>query len=217
MASAMSRRLLARRGAARAANRSDTYAGPAAGRYGLLLATVAAGLLAGCAQDSGAGVIDQGYVSGDGSVTQWALQDRADPVVVAGVDFAGNAVSTQDWPGDVIVLNTWYAACGPCRAEAPDLVALATDRAGDGVRVLGINTQDAAGAARAFESRFAVPYPSIEDSSATAIADLSQYVAIKAVPTTVVLDKDHRPAARILGQADPSTLGAIIDDILAEP
>ncbi len=180
-------------------------------------ALLALGLLAGCAQESGAGdVVDQGFVSGDGSTQQWAPGDRKDPVVVEGEDFAGNAVSTADWAGDVVVLNTWYAGCAPCRSEAPGLVALATERAADGVRLLGINTQDDAGAAQAFERTFEVPYPSVADASGQVVARLSGVVPLQAVPTTVVLDRDHRPAARIIGEADPSTLGAIVDEILAE-
>jgi thiol-disulfide isomerase/thioredoxin len=179
----------------------------------LLLALL---LLAGCAQESGAGAVDPGFVSGDGSVQQWDVGDREDPVVVSGTDFEGNAVSTQDWAGDVVVINTWYAGCAPCRSEAPTLVALATDRADDGVHVLGINTQDDAGAAQAFERTFAVPYPSLEDSSGTVVAALTGVVPLQAVPTTVVLDREHRPAARIVGEAEASTLKAVVEQVLDE-
>ena len=181
----------------------------------LLVAALA--LLGGCAQGSGAGdVVGQGYVSGDGSVRQWDRAEREAAVTVAGTDVAGDPVSTADWAGDVVVVNTWYAGCAPCRAEAPDLVALATERAGDGVRVLGINTQDDAGAARAFERTFAVPYPSIADADGRVVAQLSGVVALQAVPTTVILDRDHRPAARIIGRAEASTLNALVDEVLAE-
>ncbi len=184
----------------------------AAGAVALLVA------LGGCAQDSGAGeaVVGQGYVSGDGSVRQWERSERAEPVTIEGTDFAGKPVSTADWAGDVVVVNTWYASCAPCRKEAPGLVELATDREADGVRVLGINTQDDAGAAHAFERTFGVPYPSIADADGKVIARLSGVVPLQAVPTTVILDREHRPAARVVGEADPSTLKALIDEVLAE-
>ncbi|GAB2451352.1 hypothetical protein GCM10007967_01710 [Xylanimonas ulmi] len=146
---------------------------------------------------------------------QWDADDRGDPVTIEGADFDGQPVSTTDWAGDVVVVNTWYAGCAPCRAEAPGLVELATERAADGVRVLGINTQDDAGAAQAFERTFAVPYPSIADASGQVIARLSGVVALQAVPTTVVLDAEHRVAARVIGKADPSTLQALVDDVLS--
>lgn len=49
--------------------------------------------------------------------------------------------------GDVVVIDTWYAACSPCRAEAADLIAAATDYADEEVHFMGINGTDDAGAA----------------------------------------------------------------------
>ncbi len=158
-----------------------------------------------------------GYVSGDGSARTWAPEDRGEPVALAGTDFAGGPVDVAAWRGDVVVLNTWYAACPPCRAEAPDLVALATDYADDGVRLLGINGTDDAGAAQAYERTFAVPYPSLADTDGQAVAALQGRVPLEAVPTTVVLDREGRVAARILGLADGGTLRGMVDDLLAEP
>jgi peroxiredoxin len=160
---------------------------------------------------------EAGYVSGDGSTRTWAPADRGEPVELGGTDFTGAPVAVADWRGDVVVLNTWYAACPPCRAEAPDLVALATDYADDGVRLLGINGTDDAGAAQAFERTFEVPYPSIADTDGSAIAALQGAVPLQAVPTTVVLDREGRVGARVLGLADGSTLRAMVDDLLAEP
>jgi peroxiredoxin len=159
---------------------------------------------------------ETGYVSGDRSVTTWEPADRTGPVEIAGTDFAGNAVAVADWRGDVVVLNTWYAACPPCRAEAPDLVALAEDYADDGVHLLGINSTDDAGAAQAFERTFALPYPSVHDVDGAAVAALQGVVPVQAVPTTVVLDRDGLVAARILGAADPSTLRTLVDEVLGE-
>ncbi len=179
---------------------------------------VTASLLAACGpEESGAGdVVGQGFVSGDGSVKQWDPADREDPVTVEGTSFEGDDVSSEDWRGDVVVVNTWYAGCAPCRAEAPDLVDLANEREADGVRVLGINTEDEAGAAEAFQRTFEVPYPSIEDRSGQVVAGLSGVVPLQAVPSTVVLDGEGRVAARVIGQADGSTLEAIVDEVLDE-
>ena len=186
----------------------------------LLVGTVALLLLAGCtggAQENPDDVADQGYQSGDGSTTTWAAGDRTGPLELAGTDFEGTAQDVADWRGDVVVLNTWYANCPPCRAEAPDLAALSTDYAADGVQVLGINRTDDAGTALAFERQFEVPYPSLADTDGAAIAALQGTVPINAVPTTVVLDRSGKVAGRILGLADPSTLRSMIDDLLAEP
>ncbi|WP_020016014.1 TlpA family protein disulfide reductase [Promicromonospora sukumoe] len=172
--------------------------------------------LAACSpEDSGAGdVVGQGYVSGDGSVQTYDLGERKGPVAITGTDFEGNDVDSTDWAGDVVVVNTWYASCAPCRAEAPDLVSLAESK--DGVRFLGINTEDDAGAAQAFERTFEVPYPSIEDRTGKVIANLQGVVPLQAVPTTVLLDQEGNVAARVIGQAEHSTLESLIDEVLAE-
>ena len=179
-------------------------------------------LVSGCTADttktSGqpADVTDQGYLSGDGTTQTWPEADRGEAVTLTGTDYEGEAIDTSAWLGNVIVLNTWYAACPPCRKEAPDLVALANDYEDQGVRVLGINRTDAKGTAQAFQREFSVPYPSIEDTDGAAIAELAAVVPVQAVPTTVVLDQQGRVAARIVGLAEGPTLRTIVDDVLAD-
>ncbi|WP_456787571.1 TlpA family protein disulfide reductase [Cellulomonas sp. P5_C5] len=184
------------------------------------MAALAVLLLAGCSPDSTSTTPDdvegQNYQSGDGTTRQWAPDERTGPLELSGTDFAGAAQDVADWRGDVVVLNTWYANCPPCRAEAPDLAALSTDYAADGVQVLGINRTDDAGTAQAFERQFEVPYPSLADTDGAAIAALQGTVPVNAVPTTVVLDRDGKVAARVLGLADPSTLRSIVDELLSE-
>ena len=181
--------------------------------------------LTGCADGSGGGtapdgaaqdVVDQGYQSGDGTTTTWARADRVGPLEITGTDYEGTAHDLTQWRGDVVLLNTWYAACPPCRAEAPDLAAVATDYADQGLRVLGINSRDAAGTAQAFQRQLEVPYPSLDDTGGEAIAALQGVVPVNAVPTTILLDREGKVAARVLGLVRPSTLRALVDELLAE-
>lgn len=150
-----------------------------------------------------------GYVSGDGTVSLLTREADDPGLDLSGTSFDGTAVDLADYRGEVVVLNTWYAACPPCRAEAPDLVAI---DALDGVRVIGINGRDDPETALAFERTFDVTYPSIDDSSGAAIAALQGLVAINAVPTTVILDPQGRPYARVIGQVEPSTLAQLVRD-----
>ncbi|HEX5510950.1 MAG TPA: TlpA disulfide reductase family protein [Actinomycetales bacterium] len=158
---------------------------------------------------------NKNYVAGDGSVVEVAASDRGEPVEVTGTSAEGKPVDLTKWRGDVVVLNVWYAACGPCRAEAPDLRDIANKYAADGVRFVGVNTRDDAKTAQAFQRRFEIPYPSIIDSDGAAIIALRGQVSPQAVPTTLVIDKEGRVAARILGIADPSVLRSLVDDALA--
>jgi thiol-disulfide isomerase/thioredoxin len=189
----------------------------------IALAAVAALALTGCTANdslaeqyrSGTG---QGYISGDGTYTVIAVEDRAEPIAFEGEVESGETVSSDDYRGEVLVVNVWYAACPPCRAEAEDLEAIAQQFAPDGVEFLGVNIYDQAPTALAFADEFGVTYPSILDANdgSTRLAFAGQ-VAPNAVPTTLVLDREGRVAARISGLlTEPSTLRAMITDTLAE-
>ncbi len=108
---------------------------------------------------------DKGYVAGDGSVEEFTPAQRGKPITVSGTDSAGRQVSSDAFRGRVLVLNLWYASCGPCRNEAPDLAKIAGQTAPDHVAFLGIDTRDDAPTAAAFERTFEMPYPSIVDQS----------------------------------------------------
>ena len=184
----------------------------------LVVAVVVLSSLAGCASTTSAtgGSAEAGSVSGDASVTTWSVGSRPGPIDLSGTDYAGQPVDVTAWRGDIVLVNTWYAACPPCRAEAPDLATIATTYEAKGVHALGLNFTDEAGAAQAFERTFALPYPSIQDTDGSAVAALQGTVPVQAVPTTVLLDREGRVAARILGTADPSTLRTLLDELLAE-
>lgn len=160
----------------------------------------------------------QGYISGDGAYTVIAEADRGEPIEFEGTIETGDTVSSDDYRGEVLVVNFWYAACPPCRLEAPDLEALSQRFAPDGVRFLGVNIYDQAPTAMSFAEEFGVTYPSILDvnDGSVRLAFAGQ-VAPNAVPTTLVLDQQGRVAARISGViSEPSVLRSMITDVLAE-
>ena len=174
-------------------------------------------VLAACSTPAGSG--DTGYRSQDGATTTWTPDERSAPLELSGTDVDGAPQDVASWRGDVVLVNTWYAACPPCRAEAADLVALADDYADRGLHVLGVNSTDAAGTAAAFAREFSVTYPSILDAhSGKAQLAFSKNIRPNATPTTLVLDTQGRVASRIEGAItdQPGTLDSLIDTALAE-
>ena len=160
----------------------------------------------------------ENYISGAGTVTEVPAADRDDPVEFTGTTDEGDEFSRADHEGEVVVLNFWYSSCPPCRKEAPDLQQLSTDFADQGVQFVGVNVRDQADTARAFAEKFDITYPSIVDTNDGAVQlALASTIAPNAVPTTIVLDKQGRIAARVLGGLDgPSTLKTLISDAVAE-
>ena len=187
-------------------------------RRALAALALAALALAGCGTgaDPATDTSGAGYQAGDGSWTTWDEGERGEPVELVGTTYDGDELDLADWRGDVVVLNTWYAACPPCRAEAGDLAAIHADYAAEDVQMLGINPRDDAATAQAFERSFSVPYVSLHDESARGVAALQGVVPLQAMPTTVVLDAEGRVAGRVLGQIDPTVVRGMIDDALAE-
>lgn len=175
-------------------------------------------LLAGCSTDRTRGddVAQQGYISGDGTVRQIELADRERPVRFAGTTLDGETVDARDLRGQVVVLNVWASWCPPCIAEADDLQRVWEETKGDGVQFVGINFKDQTAAARAHEKRFGVTYPSIEDPAGRVLLALRGSLPPQAVPSTLVLDRRGRVAARVLGQVSTGTLRALIEDARAE-
>lgn len=161
--------------------------------------------------------LGQGYVEGDGTV-EVSPQQRGEAIVFEGESAGGETISSDDLAGQVVVINFWYASCPPCRVEAPDLAALSEEY--DDVAFVGVNTRDDEDVAALFEHENGIEYPSILDARSSAVQLAfagSGAVAPNAVPTTLVLDREGRVAARISGVIkDRSILASMLDTVLAE-
>jgi thiol-disulfide isomerase/thioredoxin len=185
-------------------------------------AVVAVTLLAGCSSDPLAEQYAAGttknYISGEGTVTEIAADDRGDSISFEGETDAGTTVTSEDYAGEVLVLNFWYAGCPPCRVEAPQLEEAATTFADDSVSFLGVNVRDQIPQSLAFADELGVTYPSVMDADdGNMLLAYSGAVAPNAVPTTLIIDKQGRVAARFLGAIGAaSSLETIVSEILAE-
>jgi peroxiredoxin len=119
--------------------------------------------------------------------------------------------------GQVVVMNWWYVACAPCRAEAPDLAKLSEEFEDQGVQFVGVNVRDTAETALAFDRRFNITFPSVMDAQSGAVSlAFNGVVSPQAVPTTLVIDKEGRVSARILGRIDASILRTLIQTVVQE-
>lgn len=129
----------------------------------------------------------------------------------------GTQVNLSDFDGQVVVLNAWGQWCAPCRAEVDDLQEAQEQLQADGTgTILGINVRDYnPQIARDFVTDNGVTYPSIYDPPFKTAVNLGG-VPSSVIPTTVILDKQHRPAAVFLREVTAADIIEVTDRLAQE-
>jgi thiol-disulfide isomerase/thioredoxin len=173
-----------------------------------LLVLASALLLTSCGGGSSTG--SRSYVAGNGAVTFINAIDRKSAPTIEGATLSGGTVHLG--VGRVIVLNVWASWCAPCRAEAPALAALS--KSYPEVNFIGVLTRDNIAGAKAFVRRFSIPYPTLVDDSI--LMRFHNSLVANAIPTTVVIDKKGKVAARISGEITVASLTDLINRVSAE-
>lgn len=191
------------------------------GRMPTLAVCIAAAsvILSGCSSEAdagSAGAPDKGFISGNGSVQVIPAGDRTTPITFAGKTLEGEPYELSATRGSVVVVNVWGSWCPPCIAEAPDLQQVWEETRPLGVRFIGVDTRDGVAQARAHQRRFNVTYPSVADPDGRILLAFRGTLPPTAIPSTLVLDRQGRVAARVLGRTSAGVLRGIIDDVLAE-
>jgi peroxiredoxin len=180
---------------------------------------MAVGALAGCTENPtfNSDGTDTGYVSGAGAYKEIPVADRKAAMSYTSVLDTGKKIDSSQLAGTVHVLNFWYASCGPCRVEAKQMEKAYTHYKGS-VPFYGVDVYDQAPTALTFESTHKVTYPSMIDTNTVNVQyAYSAYVSPDAVPTTLVIDKHGRVAARVTGEVEQSSiLTALVDRVIAE-
>lgn len=158
---------------------------------------------------------NKNYIAGDGTVTEFSVENRKAAVEWSGVTESGETIGSAQLEGVVTVVNFWYAACLPCRLEAPDLVALAEQY--PEAQFVGVNVRDSAETSAAFSKSKKLTWPSIIDKNdGTVMLAFTGIVTPNAVPTTLVIGKDGKVTSRIYGRVDKSILGTLIKTAIEE-
>jgi cytochrome c biogenesis protein CcmG/thiol:disulfide interchange protein DsbE len=139
--------------------------------------------------------------------------------------FDGEAISLDEFRGQVVVLNFWASWCLPCAAEAADLEAIWEAYRDRGVVLIGIGHMDTRPEALAYLAQHAVTYPNAPDRGGL----VAQRYRLGGVPETFVIDHEgrlvaldeagtrDRVAGPIVGGTDftPADLRALLDELTA--
>jgi peroxiredoxin len=104
----------------------------------------------------------------------------------------GNNVTLESYRGSVILLTVSTMWCGPCRAEAPELVQLHNDFANQGLVIIQIIYQD-------------------EDTNPADNSDLARWIQEFGLPFTVCSDPDRSTVDTYLLPSDGIPFNVVID------
>src|SRR3954454_2321108 len=157
-----------------------------------------------------------GYVGGDDALHWVAPADRTTVNGVSGSLLDGKPFDLSRWRGHVVVVNFLGSWCAEGVEETQALEGVHREAASKGVEFVGIDVRDDRSQAASFVRSHHVTYPSIYDES-NLLALRFHGMPPNATPTTLVLDRQGRIAARHSGSILYTQLRAIVDKVVAEP
>lgn len=146
-------------------------------------------------------------------------ESRGRPGSLSGPDLLDPAktISLDDFAGEVVVINVWGQWCAPCRTEITQLQRVYDDTRDLGVRFLGIDVRDHnRDAARDFILDRNITFPSIYDPAMRTMIAFGGRYPTTVIPSTVVLDREHRVAAVFLRELLAEDLQPVVERLASE-
>jgi thiol-disulfide isomerase/thioredoxin len=186
-------------------------------------AMAVAALLAGCS--TGDDAVSQGgtfeFVAPGGKTDIFydPPDERGRPGRISGPELTDPAktISLDDFAGKVVVINVWGQWCGPCRSETPELEKVYDATKAQGVAFLGIDVRDNnRDAAVDFVVDRKVTFPSIYDPAMRTMIAFGGKYPTTVIPSTVVLDREHRVAAVFLRELLAEDLQPVVERLARE-
>ncbi|HEX3330195.1 MAG TPA: TlpA disulfide reductase family protein [Gaiellales bacterium] len=120
-------------------------------------------------------------------------------------------VALRSFRGKVVVLNFWASWCPPCQEEAPLFNQIQDTYRRRGVAVVGVDSQDFAGDARAFARRLHVDYTLVRDSSNDVT---NRWGVTSGFPVTFVIDRSGAVQKMFSTQVDGQMLQSALRPLL---
>ncbi|MEP7018357.1 MAG: TlpA disulfide reductase family protein [Actinomycetota bacterium] len=148
-------------------------------------------------------------------VSRFAPADRHLAPNLSGTTLEGSQFALDDIAGNIVVVNVWASWCAPCRIESPVLAGLERQLGAQKVRFVGIDEADTSSSARQFVASAAARYPQLVDEDGAILGRLT-LLPQKGIPSTLILDRHHRMAARVIGPVTSQQIHTLVSELLLE-
>jgi len=124
-------------------------------------------------------------------------------------NLSGKAVSLEDFPQQVKIVNFWATWCHACKIEIPSLQAVHERYRDRGVTVIGMSVDQDPALVVEFVKKSGIKYPMLVNAMETARA-----YHLRATPTTIILDKDNKVYKQYVGVQGQGTFERDIEALL---
>ncbi len=109
--------------------------------------------------------------------------------------FAGDFRKLSEFRGKPLIVNVWASWCGHCREEMGSLERLSRRFGGKQFNIIGISTDDDAGAAASFLARAKITFDNYHDRKLF----LENMLGANVLPLTLLVDADGRVLEKFQG------------------
>jgi thiol-disulfide isomerase/thioredoxin len=114
-------------------------------------------------------------------------------------DLAGEALSSKELEGQVVLVDFWATWCGPCRRSIPHLIELYDEYKAQGVTIVGVSLdQKGPAVVTPFVEQYKINYPVVMGTGQV-VADFG---GVRGIPTAFIISQDGKIYRKIVGLRD---------------
>ena len=130
-------------------------------------------------------------------------------------DLNGADVNISDFRGKIVFLNFWATWCPTCVVEMPSMEKLHQKLKDKEFAMVSVSIKDTAAEVKHFYKQNKLTFTALLDSSGKTVPGFS----IRAIPTTLILDKTGRIIGRVMGprEWDSRESVAMFDQLIFQP
>ena len=116
------------------------------------------------------------------------------------LDDQNNQLNLSDYKGDILLLNFWATWCAPCKEEMPSIDLLKSNKDLDNLKIFPVNVgQDNVKKAKKFFDDLNIKNLDLYFDENI---NLTKKFALRGIPTSILLNKNGKEFARVIGSID---------------